>query len=123
MHNMEHGGMVVWYNTTDQSIIDDMEKIHTSSREEAVEMRNALIDIADLLEESLDAPTASGATTAPNLPIPAQLVSLLLERFMGNALHGPASAIQVGPEEGTIYAEENTQNDTQNDQQQPSETQ
>ncbi len=25
VHNMEHGGMVVWYNTTDQDIIDEME--------------------------------------------------------------------------------------------------
>ena len=25
VHNMEHGGMIVWYNTTDQAIIDDME--------------------------------------------------------------------------------------------------
>ncbi len=25
VHNMEHGGMVVWYNTTDQEIIDEME--------------------------------------------------------------------------------------------------
>ncbi len=25
IHNMEHGGMVVWYNTTDQAIIDDLE--------------------------------------------------------------------------------------------------
>ncbi len=25
VHNLEHGGMVVWYNTTDQTIIDDME--------------------------------------------------------------------------------------------------
>ena len=25
VHNMEHGGMVIWYNTTDQTVIDDME--------------------------------------------------------------------------------------------------
>lgn len=25
VHNMEHGGMVVWYNTTDQDVIDDIE--------------------------------------------------------------------------------------------------
>ncbi len=25
LHNMEHGGIVIWYNTTDQAIIDDME--------------------------------------------------------------------------------------------------
>ncbi len=25
VHNMEHGGMVIWYNTTDQAIIDDLE--------------------------------------------------------------------------------------------------
>jgi hypothetical protein len=25
VHNMEHGGMVVWYNTTDQAVIDDIE--------------------------------------------------------------------------------------------------
>ncbi len=25
VHNMEHGGMVIWYNTTDQAVIDDME--------------------------------------------------------------------------------------------------
>ncbi len=25
VHNMEHGGMIVWYNTTDQEIIDDLE--------------------------------------------------------------------------------------------------
>jgi hypothetical protein len=25
VHNLEHGGMVIWYNTTDQEVIDDME--------------------------------------------------------------------------------------------------
>lgn len=25
VHNMEHGGMVVWYNTTDQAVIEDLE--------------------------------------------------------------------------------------------------
>ncbi len=25
LHNLEHGGMVIWYNTVDQGIIDDME--------------------------------------------------------------------------------------------------
>ena len=25
VHNMEHGGMIVWYNTTDQAVIDDLE--------------------------------------------------------------------------------------------------
>ena len=27
IHNMEHGGAIVWYNTTDQSIIDDLEDL------------------------------------------------------------------------------------------------
>ncbi|MDP3766921.1 MAG: DUF3105 domain-containing protein, partial [Dehalococcoidia bacterium] len=27
VHNMEHGGAVVWYNTTDQAIIDDLEEL------------------------------------------------------------------------------------------------
>lgn len=27
LHNMEHGGTVVWYNTTDQSVIDDLEQL------------------------------------------------------------------------------------------------
>ena len=25
VHNLEHGGAVIWYNTTDQSVIDDLE--------------------------------------------------------------------------------------------------
>ena len=25
VHNMEHGGTVIWYNTTDQAVIDDLE--------------------------------------------------------------------------------------------------
>ena len=25
VHNMEHGGVVIWYNTTDQQVIDDLE--------------------------------------------------------------------------------------------------
>ena len=24
VHNMEHGGVVVWYNTTDQAVVDDL---------------------------------------------------------------------------------------------------
>lgn len=27
VHNMEHGGAVVWYNTTDQAVIDDLEAL------------------------------------------------------------------------------------------------
>lgn len=27
VHNMEHGGVVLWYNTTDQSIIDELEDL------------------------------------------------------------------------------------------------
>jgi hypothetical protein len=27
IHNMEHGGVVVWYNTTDQEVIDDLKSI------------------------------------------------------------------------------------------------
>lgn len=29
VHNMEHGGVVVWYNTTDQEVIDDLEDLIT----------------------------------------------------------------------------------------------
>ncbi len=32
LHNMEHGGMVVWYNTTDQEIIDDLEDFASDNR-------------------------------------------------------------------------------------------
>lgn len=27
VHNMEHGGSVIWYNTTDQGVIDDLESL------------------------------------------------------------------------------------------------
>ena len=27
VHNMEHGGLVLWYNTTDQALIDEMEDL------------------------------------------------------------------------------------------------
>ncbi|HLF70816.1 MAG TPA: DUF3105 domain-containing protein [Dehalococcoidia bacterium] len=27
IHNMEHGGIVVWYNTTDQAVIDQLKKV------------------------------------------------------------------------------------------------
>ena len=109
-------GLSIWAGLKMPSIIDDMDKIHTSHQSEAVEMRNALIDIADLLEESIDTQPTSRAPAAQNMPISAQVMNLVLERIMGNVLHGQPAEIQVGPEEGTIYAEEN---DTQNDQQQP----
>ena len=33
VHNMEHGGMVVWYNTTGQAVIDDLEDFANSNRD------------------------------------------------------------------------------------------
>lgn len=33
VHNMEHGGVVVWYKTTDQAVIDDLEALVTDRLE------------------------------------------------------------------------------------------
>ena len=33
VHNMEHGGVVVWYNTTDEEIIDDLQDIVQDKRD------------------------------------------------------------------------------------------
>lgn len=33
IHNMEHGGTVIWYNTTDQEVIDDLEDFANSNRD------------------------------------------------------------------------------------------
>lgn len=33
IHNMEHGGTVIWYNTTDQAVIDDLEDFANSNRD------------------------------------------------------------------------------------------
>lgn len=33
IHSMEHGGTVIWYNTTDQDVIDDLEDFANSNRD------------------------------------------------------------------------------------------
>ena len=33
IHNMEHGGTIIWYNTTDQDVIDDLEEFVGNNRD------------------------------------------------------------------------------------------
>ena len=36
LHNMEHGGTIIWYNTTDQEVIDDLEDFALSNRNKLI---------------------------------------------------------------------------------------
>ena len=36
LHNMEHGGTIIWYNTTDQEVIEDLEDFAQSNRNKLI---------------------------------------------------------------------------------------
>jgi hypothetical protein len=53
VHNMEHGGLVVWYNTTDQDVIDDLSDLVGDKLDPSVGDLIVMMPYPDMEEETI----------------------------------------------------------------------
>jgi hypothetical protein len=64
IHNMEHGGVVIWYNTTNQQIIDQLKKITEQQMD-----RRRLVVLSAYSEMETDYVAVTGWTRLDKFPI------------------------------------------------------